>query len=110
MLNSFLFFVVKNKGQTQKASGPKVADRQHVGVEKLFRSLVVRSRAQFLVGGGGDVCGKTAAHRSHLKIATAAMRNSFILFVVKKHKGQTQKASGPKVADRQHVGVEKFKR
>ena len=29
----FLNFVVKNIGQTQKPSGPKVADRQHVGVE-----------------------------------------------------------------------------
>ena len=26
-----MIFVVKNKGQTQKASGPKVADWQYVG-------------------------------------------------------------------------------
>ena len=30
-----MIFVVKNKGQTQKASGPKVADWQYVGVENL---------------------------------------------------------------------------
>ena len=33
----FLIFVVKNKAETQKASGPKVADWQYVGVEKCTR-------------------------------------------------------------------------
>ena len=37
MRNYFLFFVVKNEGQTQKASGPKVADWQYVGVDKFTR-------------------------------------------------------------------------
>ena len=37
MRNSFLVFVVKNKGQTQKASSPKVADWQYVGIEKFPR-------------------------------------------------------------------------
>ena len=32
-----MIFVVKNKGQTQRASGPKVADWQYVGVEKFTR-------------------------------------------------------------------------
>ena len=35
MRNYFLFFVVTNKGKTQKTSGPKVVDWQYVGVEKL---------------------------------------------------------------------------
>ena len=30
-----MIFVVKNKGQTQKASGPKVVDWQYLGVENL---------------------------------------------------------------------------
>ena len=30
-----MIFVVKNKGQKQKANGPKVADWQYVGVENL---------------------------------------------------------------------------
>ena len=58
---------------------------------------------------GGDICGTTAAQRSDLKIATVAMQNSFLFFVVK-NKGQTQKAISPKVADWQYVGVEKFTR
>ena len=41
MQNSFLFFVVKNKGQTQKASGPKVADWQDVGLEKMCAMIAV---------------------------------------------------------------------
>ena len=45
--------------------------------------------------------------QSHLKIATVsvAMQNSVV-----KNKGQMQKASGPKVADWQYVGIEKFTR
>ena len=35
-----MIFLVKNKGQTQKASGPKFADCQYVGVEKFTRRLV----------------------------------------------------------------------
>ena len=38
--NSFWFFVIKNEGQTQKASGSKVADWQDVGVEKCTPWLV----------------------------------------------------------------------
>ena len=39
-----IFFVVKNKGQTQKASDPKVADRQHVDVEKNYAMIGVELR------------------------------------------------------------------
>ena len=35
-----MIFLVKIKGQTQKVSGPKLADCQYVGVEKLTRRLV----------------------------------------------------------------------
>ena len=42
MRNSFWFFVVKNNGQTQKASGPKVADRQNVGVENAISGVELR--------------------------------------------------------------------
>ena len=36
------FFVAKNKGQTQKASGPKVADWEYVGVDKFTRIETAR--------------------------------------------------------------------
>ena len=37
MRNSFCFFVIQNKGQTQKASGPMVADWQYEVVDKYTR-------------------------------------------------------------------------
>ena len=38
-------------------------------------TIVVRSRSRSC--GGGDICGTTPAYRSHVNIATVAMRNSF---------------------------------
>ena len=52
----------------------------------------------------------TAAYRSHVNIATVAICEILFYFFVVKNKGQTQKASGPKVADWQDVGVAKFTR
>ena len=37
-------------------------------------TIVVRSRSRSC--GGGDICGTTPAYRSHVNIATVAMRNS----------------------------------
>ena len=38
-----------------------------------YSCVVVRSRAHFLVGGGGDIYMPTAAKQSHLKIASVAI-------------------------------------
>ena len=38
-------------------------------------TIVVRNRSRSC--GGGDICGTTSAKRSHVNIATVAMRNSF---------------------------------
>ena len=67
--------------------------------------MVVRSRSRSC--GGGDICGTTPAFRSDVNIATdVAIKNSF-LFNIVKNKEQTQKASGPNVADWQYLYAEK---
>ena len=70
-------------------------------------TIVVRSRSRSC--SGGDICGTTPAFRSVVNIAIVAIRNSF-LFNIVKNKEQTQKASGPNVADWQYLGVDKFTR
>ena len=72
--------------------------------------VVVRSRAQFLAGGGGDICGENCRIKIASKNRNCGDAKFFFYFFVVKNKGQTQKASGPKVAGRQHVGVEKYTR
>ena len=70
-------------------------------------TIFVRSRSRSC--SGGDICGTTPAFRSDVNIAIVAIRNSF-LFNIVKNKEQTQKASGPNVANWQYLGEDKFTR
>ena len=70
-----------------------------------IKSTIVRSRSC----SSGDICGTTPTFRSDVNIAIVAIRNSFRFNIVK-NKEQTQKASGPNVADWQYLGVDKFMR
>ena len=54
--------------------------------------------------------GTIPAFRSDVNIATDVAIRNYFLFNIVKNKEQTQKASGPNVADWQYLYVDKFTR
>ena len=60
--------------------------------------------------GGGDICGTTDRTKDRTKNRSCGDAKFFLIFCRKKNKEQTQKASGPTVADWQCEGVEKIRR
>ena len=91
-LHSKLLFFVKNKGQWNAKSGPKVGDGKVAMCQKIYGTFGVEMRAygQKLV----KFCTHTHTHITVFKTS----RHSKLLFFVK-NKGQWNAKSGPKVGD-----------
>ena len=70
-------------------------------IDKTIKSTIVRSRAQFLIGGGG------AIYRLTRKLHSKILQNvaKFMMIFCRKKKRTNAKSCGTKVADRQHVGA-----
>ena len=88
-----LIFCRKNKGQMQKASGTKVADRQHIGVENLRDDRCRIETARVGIGPifRTDFCGQGC----YSSIDTPKRRGSVVVSTSACHVGGRGSIPGP---------------